>query len=62
MDRRDFLKSVGLGAASLTLGSCVSASNLFQAKEKAQYPLDSLRGHQPRPELLRHGRSSNSQS
>ena len=34
MNRRDFLKSVGLGATSLTLGSCVSASKLFEQKEK----------------------------
>jgi arylsulfatase A-like enzyme len=34
ISRRDFLKSVGLGAASLTLGSCVSASKFFQAKDK----------------------------
>ena len=32
--RRDFLKGMGLGAASLTLGGCVSASKLFEGKEK----------------------------
>ena len=34
MDRRDFLKGVGLGTASLTLASCVSASKFFGEKDR----------------------------
>jgi N-sulfoglucosamine sulfohydrolase len=32
--RRDFIKGVGLGAASLTLDGCVSTSKLFEGKDK----------------------------
>ena len=35
MNRRDFLKAVGLGTASLMLASCVSASKFFQVKDKS---------------------------
>ena len=34
MKRRDFLKGVGLGTASLTLVGCVSASEFLQAKDR----------------------------
>ncbi len=34
MKRRDFLKGVGLGTASLTLAGCVSTSQFFQAKDR----------------------------
>jgi N-sulfoglucosamine sulfohydrolase len=34
MKRRDFLKGVGLGTASLTLAGCVSASEFFQAEDR----------------------------
>ncbi len=34
MKRRDFLKGVGLGTASLTLAGCVSTSRFFEAKDR----------------------------
>jgi N-sulfoglucosamine sulfohydrolase len=36
--RRDFLKAIGIGAASLTLSGCTSASQSFGAKAKKSHP------------------------
>jgi len=51
--RRDFLKGVGLGSASLALAGCVSASKLFEGKDRPNtVSYTHLRAHETRHDLV----------